>query len=97
MDATSAVTIRNGDAAILDRLSRPEQDDLSPDAVAGIVAMAGPAAHTPLLMVEIRQLGGALGKSPAIPDAVGARDVLDGNQIQSATRRFRENLPAREI
>jgi hypothetical protein len=39
MDAASAVTTPNGEAAILGRLIRPEQDDLSPDAARSILRL----------------------------------------------------------
>jgi hypothetical protein len=39
MDAAPAVTIPNGEAAILGRLIRPEQDDLSPDAARSILRL----------------------------------------------------------
>jgi hypothetical protein len=39
MDAASAVTIPNGEAAILGRLIRPEQDELSPDAARSILRL----------------------------------------------------------
>lgn len=39
MEATSAATNLNGEAAILGRLIRPEQDDLSPDAARSILRL----------------------------------------------------------
>jgi hypothetical protein len=50
-------------------------DDLTPEAVEALITLAGPAASTPLLMVEIRHHGGALGRAPSVPDAVGLRDA----------------------
>jgi hypothetical protein len=50
-------------------------DDLTPEAIEALIALAGPAASTPLLMVEIRHHGGALGRTPSVPDAVGLRDA----------------------
>jgi FAD/FMN-containing dehydrogenase len=50
-------------------------DDLTPEAVQALVALAGPGASTPLLIFELRQLGGALRHSRGMPDAVGARDA----------------------
>ncbi|GAA0460933.1 FAD-linked oxidase [Paractinoplanes deccanensis] len=38
-----------------------------------LLAAAGPGVDTPALMVEIRQLGGALARDPEIPNAVGHR------------------------
>jgi FAD/FMN-containing dehydrogenase len=49
--------------------------DLTPQAVAALMSVAGPGVDTPLLMVELRQLGGALARTPGPPDAVGPRDV----------------------
>ena len=40
-----------------------------------LLQVAGPASGTPALMVEVRQLGGALGRPGPWPDAVGARDA----------------------
>jgi FAD/FMN-containing dehydrogenase len=40
-----------------------------------LLTVAGPAADIPVLSVEVRQLGGALGRSPAVPNAVGSRDA----------------------
>jgi hypothetical protein len=50
-------------------------DDLTPEAAEALIALAGPEAQTPLLFVEIRHLGGALGHAPGVSDAVGARDA----------------------
>jgi FAD/FMN-containing dehydrogenase len=49
-------------------------DDFTPDAVEALVRLAGPEARTPLVMVEIRHLGGAL-RGPSTSDAVGARSA----------------------
>jgi len=49
--------------------------DLPAEAVAALVEAAGPAVATPLLMVEIRQLGGALGRPPAVANAVSHREA----------------------
>lgn len=38
-----------------------------------LLRVAGPTSDTPALMVEVRQLGGALGRPGPWPDAVGAR------------------------
>jgi FAD/FMN-containing dehydrogenase len=38
-----------------------------------LLAAAGPEADIPVLMVEIRQLGGALGREPEVSNAVGHR------------------------
>lgn len=47
-------------------------DDATLDA---LLAAAGPASSTPALLVEVRQLGGALGRPGPHPDAVGCRDA----------------------
>lgn len=44
-------------------------------AVEAIVRAAGPAAECPLAMMEVRQLGGALGRAPQVPNAVSGRDA----------------------
>jgi FAD/FMN-containing dehydrogenase len=50
-------------------------DDLSPSAVEAILEFAGPESDGRITMVNLTQLGGALGKSPERPNAVGRRDV----------------------
>jgi hypothetical protein len=40
-------------------------DELTPAAIEALVAVAGPASGSPLLSVELRQLGGAIGVPPA--------------------------------
>lgn len=45
------------------------------EAQAAFLAAVGPGARTPLLMVEVRALGGALARSTAGPDAVSGRDA----------------------
>jgi hypothetical protein len=49
--------------------------DLPGPAVDALLAEAGPDAATPLLMVEVRRLGGALALQPRIPNAVPAREA----------------------
>lgn len=48
-------------------------DELTPEAAAELLACAGPDERTPLLMVELRHLGGAMARS--VEDAVGPRDA----------------------
>jgi FAD/FMN-containing dehydrogenase len=48
-------------------------DALTPEAVAALLSVAGPGSDCPLLMVELRQLGGALARAPRGGDAVGIR------------------------
>src|SRR4029079_2438022 len=40
-------------------------DDLTPAAIEALVRVAGPGSGSPLLMVELRQLGGAFATPPA--------------------------------
>jgi FAD/FMN-containing dehydrogenase len=49
--------------------------ELPPAAVDALLGAAGPDATTPLLMVEVRRLGGALAREPRHPNAVPARDA----------------------
>ncbi|MBN9609369.1 MAG: hypothetical protein J0I11_08625 [Actinobacteria bacterium] len=57
----------------------PARDDslllrgLPPAAVDAILAAAGPGVETPLVIVELRHLGGAIARDPAVPNAVGGR------------------------
>ncbi len=48
--------------------------DLDQDTIGGLVAAAGPDAELPLVF-ELRHLGGALSRPPAVPNAVGNRDA----------------------
>ena len=45
------------------------------DAVDALMGVAGPGVASPLLMVEVRHLGGAMARPPASPSAVGNRDA----------------------
>lgn len=45
------------------------------EAADALLAVAGPDVQTPLLVAEIRQLGGAMAVEPAVPDAVSGRDA----------------------
>ncbi|MDH2426879.1 FAD-binding oxidoreductase [Sphaerisporangium sp. TRM90804] len=49
--------------------------DFPREAADALIAAAGPDADTPALMIEIRQLGGALGREPRVPNAVGNREA----------------------
>lgn len=49
--------------------------DFPQEAGDALIAAAGPEADTPALLVEIRQLGGALSREPQEPNAVGNRDA----------------------
>jgi hypothetical protein len=82
-------TVETMDHAALDRIHLEPQDplparescallrDLTPDAVLALLSVAGPAAGRdfPLLMVEVRHMGAALSRPPAVADAVCARDA----------------------
>jgi hypothetical protein len=50
-------------------------DDLPDSAIDAIVDQAGAGTGSPLLMVEIRQMGGAMGR---VPDGAGALERIDG-------------------
>lgn len=49
--------------------------ELAPETIDTILAFAGPEAASPLVLAEIRHLGGALGRPPVQPNAVGNRDA----------------------
>lgn len=48
--------------------------DLPGAAVDAALRTAGPAVDVPLVLVELRHLGGALARPPAVPNAVAGRD-----------------------
>lgn len=50
-------------------------DQFSPETVDAIVELAGPRADQPVEYVEVRHLGGALGRRTGPPSAVGNRDA----------------------
>ena len=50
-------------------------DELSDDALDTLVAVAGPDSDCQVLLVELRRLGGAAGRPPAVPNAVGNREA----------------------
>jgi len=49
--------------------------DLTSEAVDQLLAVAGPGVRTPVLFAELRQLGGALSREPAVPNALTGRDA----------------------
>ncbi|MGY1744820.1 FAD-binding oxidoreductase [Blastococcus sp. SYSU D00695] len=49
--------------------------ELTADTVDAVLAAAGPDVEVPLVMVELRQLGGAVGRPAAVPNAVAGRDA----------------------
>jgi hypothetical protein len=55
--------------------------DLSPETRETLIELAGPGSNTPLIMIELRQLGGALARPPADLNPMGrsdARFILNG-------------------
>ncbi len=50
--------------------------ELSPAVIDALLAVAGPEAGSPLTVVELRQLGGALARTPAIASAFSHRDAV---------------------
>jgi hypothetical protein len=49
--------------------------ELSPEALEAFVALTGPDSDCPLIVVEIRRLGGAMDREPAVPNAVPTRGI----------------------
>ena len=49
--------------------------ELPAAAVDAVLAQAGPGVASPLTLVEIRLLGGALARAPRVPNAVTGRDA----------------------
>ncbi|WP_310273081.1 FAD-binding oxidoreductase [Haloactinomyces albus] len=49
--------------------------ELDEDAVDALLHMVGPDSTCPMRLVELRHLGGALGREPRTPNAVGNRDA----------------------
>jgi FAD/FMN-containing dehydrogenase len=45
------------------------------EAQAALLEVAGPGVRTPLLLIELRQMGGALGRPSRVRDAVSGRDA----------------------
>jgi hypothetical protein len=48
---------------------------LPAEAVDALLGVAGPDAGSPLAIVELRLLGGAIARAPRVPNAVGGRDA----------------------
>jgi len=69
--------------------------NLEPDVVADVLAVAGLESDAPWNIVELRPLGGALGRPPQVPNAVGGRSdgVLLG--VVAAAPDGPGQLPAR--
>jgi hypothetical protein len=53
-------------------------DDLPPAAVTALLAVAGPGTGSPLLSVEFRHFGAALGEAPAQAGALASIDAAFG-------------------
>jgi FAD/FMN-containing dehydrogenase len=49
--------------------------ELSPEAIAALVEVAGAGSGSPLIMLEIRQLGGALSRTPDVLNPMGRGDA----------------------
>lgn len=49
--------------------------ELPAAAIDALLAAAGPGVEVPLIMVEVRQLGGAIARPAAVPNAVAGRDA----------------------
>jgi FAD/FMN-containing dehydrogenase len=49
--------------------------ELPAQAIDALLAVAGPDVEVPLIMVELRHLGGALARPAAVPNAVAGRDA----------------------
>ncbi|GAB7046207.1 FAD-binding oxidoreductase [Catenuloplanes indicus] len=47
--------------------------DFPAEAADALIAAAGPGVDTPVLVIEVRQLGGALARDPEVPSATGNR------------------------
>ncbi|QAY72322.1 FAD-binding protein [Agromyces protaetiae] len=58
--------------------------DFDQEAADALVRAVGPSADVPLAAVEIRHLGGALGREPEEPNAVGGRDAAYSLHIVGA-------------
>ena len=52
-----------------------ELRELTPEAIDVVLRLAGPDSESPLRVVEVRHLGGALRREPGVPNAVGGRDA----------------------
>ncbi len=72
--------------------------ELTPEAIATLAEVAGADSGSPLEVLEIRHLGGALGREPARPSAIGHRDSrfimtgIGGTPTPEAAERVRAHL-----
>lgn len=55
--------------------------DITADTIQALLTVAGPQARVPLVVCELRQLGGALHRPPAGGNAVGGRDAAYGLSV----------------
>ena len=68
---------------------------LDREAVDALLAVAGPASRLPLVVVELRLMGGAMGREPQHPNAVAGRDTAFSLMtIGPAVPALREAVPA---
>jgi hypothetical protein len=66
MDPTAPLPIRDRGVTVA---------ALPAEAIDAVLAAAGPDVAAPLAMVELRLLGGAIGRAPEVPNAVAGRDA----------------------
>ena len=60
-----------------------------------IVSLVGEGVATPLAVVELRHAGGALGREPLVPNAVGGRDAaFTLNAVGALLPHLRDAVPA---
>jgi len=75
-DPVAPMPVANGSAALT---------VLDADAVAALLAAAGPQSSAPLSSVEIRTLGGAAARQAPVPNAVGGRLAAHNLSVYAAT------------
>jgi hypothetical protein len=66
LDPTEPVPYHEGGACL---------SGLPGDAVSALLDVAGPGRDIPIVLIELRRLGGAMARPPSIPNAVNARDA----------------------
>ena len=71
-DPTEAMPVWDGSCLL---------SSLSGEAIDALLGAAGPDVDVPLILAEIRQLGGAIARQPAAPNAVGGRDAPFGAYV----------------